>query len=101
MTTRNVTGSFAAGAENSASVQINGVGSLHLVIPNSGSVTLDASIDNGQNWAPVSLDAYGTPATFTASVRRWFWEPEDGVLYRLRCTAQSGGAILYALTQSP
>lgn len=78
-----------------------GLLALHLSGTFVATIQVEASKDNGATWAPVSLDPYGTTATFTAPIRRWFFEPEDGVRYRVNCTAYTSGTVNYWLSQSP
>jgi hypothetical protein len=62
-----------------------------------GTVIVDRSFDGGTTWLP--LTALGTSISFTAPCSEVFEEPEDGVIYRVRCSAYTSGTINYRLSQ--
>lgn len=63
-----------------------------------GTARLERSFDAGSNWVPVSLDALGDPASYTVPVSVTGFECENGVLYRVNCTAYTSGTINYRLS---
>lgn len=62
----------------------------------SATVQLERSFD-GALWLPIT--ARGSPISFTAPCTEVFEEPEDGVLYRLTCTAYTSGTVNYRISQ--
>jgi hypothetical protein len=61
-------------------------------------VRLERSFDDGVTWDP--LTAAGTPMfVFTGPASEIQEEPEEGVLYRLNCTAYTSGTVDYRLSQ--
>jgi hypothetical protein len=62
-------------------------------------VALECSFDGGTTAIPVSRDALGTPATFTAPVRLVVQEGEGGVPYRWNCTAYTSGTVSWRLSE--
>ena len=67
----------------------------------SGTVDIEKSFDNGANWLKVSVNASGSPASYTNPVSVIVLEPESQVLYRLNCTTYTSGTINYRVSQSP
>ena len=65
----------------------------------SASVRLERTFDGGTNWHP--LTAAGTQLyAWTAAASETCEEAEEGVGYRLNCTAYSSGTVNYRLSQS-
>lgn len=64
-----------------------------------GTVGLQRSFDEGATWHNVARDVYGNATAFSAPVSIGVFEPENGVRYRLNCTAYSSGTIGYRLSQ--
>ena len=63
-----------------------------------GSIQLERSFDNGSTWLPIT--AAGTQLyIWTAPASEVAEEPEQGPIYRLHCTAQSGGTANYRISQ--
>lgn len=61
-----------------------------------GTVVIERSFDGGTTWLPKWPDAvYSISSTMTFADS----EPEDGVAYRLNCTAYSSGPINYRVSQ--
>jgi hypothetical protein len=64
-----------------------------------GTVALQRSFDGGLTWNNVARDTYGTIATFNAPISLIAFEPENGVSYRLSCTAYTSGTLNWRLSQ--
>ena len=67
-----------------------------------GTVKVERSFDGGTNYDDVSLDALGTLASYalnSTEVSLVIDEPEQGVLWRLNCTAYTSGNIVYRISQ--
>lgn len=69
-----------------------------------GTVQLERSFDGGTTWI-ICGDASGANGqavynTNNVDVSRLVGEPEQGVAYRLHCTAYTSGTINYRLSQS-
>lgn len=62
-------------------------------------VALQRSFDQGTTWHTLSTDATGTAAQFTVPVSLIANEPENGVYYRLSCTAFTSGSVDWRLSQ--
>jgi hypothetical protein len=62
-------------------------------------VQVERSFDGGTTFVPVSKDASGTTAAFTAPCSIICDEPELGVLYRLNCTAYTSGTVNFRLSR--
>lgn len=60
-------------------------------------VQLERSFDGGTTWLP--LTALGSSLAFTAPCSEVFEETEEGVAYRLNCTAFTSGTVNYRLSQ--
>jgi hypothetical protein len=65
-----------------------------------GTVILERSWDGGNTWVTHGTDNWTTLASFTAPVSEVGLEPEQGMLWRLRCTAYTSGTIIARLSQS-
>lgn len=67
-----------------------------------GTVKLQKSFDYGSTWITVSRSSDGTEAAYTlaanGNVAVIVYEPEQGVLYRVNCTAYTSGTITYRLS---
>lgn len=102
-------GSFTA-TGHSAAVQL--YGSFNVVIygsggPNgawNGTVRLERSFDGGTTWIVCGVGGNGAQASYTtttgADVSIVVSEPEEGVCYRLNCTAYTSGTINYRFSTS-
>lgn len=86
------------GTGQSGSVAIRGLANLLISGTFVGMVKLQKSFD-GSSWHVVSRDSVGNEAAYTAPAALTFEEPEDGVLYRLDCTAYTSGTISYRISQ--
>ena len=67
-----------------------------------GTVKLEKSYDLGATWFDVSQDAAGTLAAWalnSTEVSVLFDEPEADVMYRVNCTAFTGGTITSRISQ--
>lgn len=65
-----------------------------------GTVQLQKNFDNGTwGWTPVSQNATGAAASYTAPVAMQMTEFEQGVSYRWVCTAYTSGTINYRISQ--
>ena len=87
------------GTGQSSSVQMWGVFNLFIYGSFTGTVRLERSFDGGLNWIPVSASQSGADASYSAPMSLPFQESEDGMLYRLNCTAHSAGTISYRISQ--
>lgn len=90
-----VTGTFT-GTGASSSIRVgqrtgNGEFNIHLSGTWVGTVDLQRSFDNGTTWVDVADESY------TANTDRVGDEPENGVLYRLNCSAYTSGTVTYRL----
>ena len=65
----------------------------------SATVKLQRSFDDGTTWMTVSQDSLGTEAAYTAPISAVALEPEQGVIYRLSCTAFASGVVNYRLSR--
>lgn len=100
----NVTGSFTATGQSGSLVPAIGrrdivAGNFNVSVYGTfvGSVQLERSFDN-TNWLPIT--ANGTQLyKWTAPASENAQETEEGVLYRLNCTAYTSGTISYRLSQ--
>jgi hypothetical protein len=64
-----------------------------------GTVTLEKSFDGTTTAVPVSKDTSGTPASWTAPFSVYVRENEQGVNFRINCTAFTSGTINYRISQ--
>jgi hypothetical protein len=64
------------------------------------SLVIERSFDDGTNWAALSKDLSGTANSFTAPFSVSLHEVEDGVMYRIRCSAYTSGTPALRLSQS-
>ena len=92
-----LTGNFTASG-SSASLGLGGAFNVSIWGTFAATIVLQRSFDGGTTWLPVTMDAYGAVASFTAPASMSVMEPEPGVLYRLNCTWTSGTAY-YRLSQ--
>ena len=63
-----------------------------------GTVQMQRSFDNGATWLPLTSGGAATKS-FTAPASEMWTEVEQGVAYRLQCTAYTSGTINYRLSQ--
>lgn len=63
-----------------------------------GTVVLEKSFDNGTTWIQ-AFDQNGNALSTTAPKTIIVEEPEDGVLYRARCSAFTSGTINYRMSR--
>lgn len=101
MSTVPLSGSFAATGQ-SAAVDIRGKANL-LIEGGVGTVVLEKSFDGGATFHAVSRDSAGNNAAYTTADDVAFngtvEEVQDGIKYRLNCTAFTSGPINYRLNQ--
>ena len=87
---KNVVSGTFTGTGVSAAIPVCGFASL-LIEGLIATIDVERSTDGGATYHVVSLDAAGTPATFTTASDVAFngriYESESQVLYRLNCTA--------------
>lgn len=62
-----------------------------------GTIVLEKTFD-GTNWVPVYRGSSATAISYTAPASEVVCEPEDGVAYRLRCSAYTSGTVNYRLS---
>lgn len=92
-----LSGSFG-GTGQSAAVQIFGRFNLSLTGTFSGTVALERSDSKTGTFTPVARDTSGTQATFTTAFEGLSMEEdEQGMWYRLNCTAYTSGTINYRI----
>lgn len=92
-----VTGAFTGTGQSSAR-PVKGYYNFALWGTFVGTARLEKSYDGGTTYIPVSLDALGDPASYTAPVSVTGFECEAGVLYRVNCTAFTSGTINYRVS---
>lgn len=101
-----VTGSFTATGQSTSYLVW---GSFNVAIygssgPNgswNGTVRIERSFDGGTTWIVAGVGGSGTQATYNTpnqDVSVVVTEPEQGMLYRLNCTAYTSGTINYRLS---
>ncbi len=98
MTIARSEGQFSAVGQ-SAPVQLLGPFNVSLSGSFSATVGLERSFDAGASWLPVSKNADGDVASWTAPASVTGEEWERGVLYRLRCTTYGSGTVAYRISQ--
>ena len=92
-----VAGSFT-GTGNSDAMQVRGGVNITLSGTFVATVQPQRSFDGGTTWHSLAtLDGFAV-RSFTAPISLPLWEPEEGVLYRLACTAYSSGTVVYRLS---
>ena len=64
-----------------------------------GTAVLERSFDAGTTWIPVLRPGGNTAVSYTAPSSEVLYEPEDSVMYRLRCSAWTSGTINYRLSK--
>jgi hypothetical protein len=84
-----------------AAVAVQGFVNLSIRVPAafSGTVSAERSFDNGTTWLPVRADGYGTPVAFAAADSSVEYEPEAGMLWRLRASAYTSGSCEGRISQ--
>lgn len=95
-----LTGTFTATGQSTV---LTVAGKINVLITGGiGTVAIERSFD-GTNWFVISRDTAGTDASYTTATDTAFngslEEPEDGVQYRLNCTAYTSGTITYRVSQ--
>lgn len=77
------------------------VGTFNVALTISGTQTLklQRSFDGGTTAIDVSSDSAGTAASYTASATFNCFEPEEGVLWRVNCSAYTSGTGTYRISQ--
>jgi hypothetical protein len=96
---RSLAGTFVA-ATNSNALELRGKFNISLFGTFVATVKLQRSFDGGTTWIDVSRDTSGSLASYTAPISFVAEEPEDGVQYRLNCTAFTSGTVSYRLSQN-
>lgn len=80
----------AAGAVTAPMV-LTGYYNMSLEFLGAGTISLQRSFDGGAHWKTI--------ASYTGNTESVDYEPEEGVQYRLACTAFTSGPILCRLSQ--
>lgn len=92
-----LSGSFT-GTGTSAVVQIFGRFNLSITGTFVGTVALQRADSSGGTYTAVARDTSGTQATFTSAFQGLSMEEdEQGMWYRLECTAYTSGTINYRI----
>jgi len=101
-----ITGTFGATGNGTSFVPEPAVDLKHVVGFNVavwgtfvGTAVLEKTYDAGVNWIPVLRPGGNTAVSYTAPCTEVFYEPEDSVAYRLRCSAYTSGTISYRLSK--
>lgn len=96
-----VSGTFTAtGTSNNFSPQRDSSFNVSLWGTFVATVALERSFDAGANWLPVTYaDSPSTALSYTAPTSFVWPEPEEGVQYRLNCSAYTSGTVSYRLSQ--
>lgn len=81
-----------------ASIQMTGAFNLALSGTFVATLSQERSFDGGTTWISVTF-ANGSPVTFTAPVSVQWYEPQAGVLHRVKCSAYTSGVINWRLSQ--
>lgn len=81
---------MAAGHKTEA-MTVTGYYNLSLEFIGSGTIAVQRSFDGGAHWKTIS--------TYTTNTESVDFEPEEGVMYRLNCTAFTAGPIICRLSQ--
>lgn len=92
-----ISGNFTGTGQSSSQV-VKGYYNFSLWGTFVGTTEIDKSFDGGTTWIPVSLDALGDKASYTAPITVTGFECENGVLYRVNCTVYTSGTINYRLS---
>lgn len=92
------TGSLTA-TGSSAAVLLTGAGNISVWGTFVATVALERSFDGGVTWLNCSTDATGTSNSLTQPISIVIQEPENGVLYHLKCSSYTSGTISYRLSQ--
>lgn len=92
-----VSGTFT-GTGNGASILVQGRFNIAIWGTFSATVAVEKSYDAGATWIAVGRDAAGTAATYTAETSVLTEEPENGVLWRLRCSAYTSGTVNWRIS---
>ena len=103
MAQRYVSGEFEAtgqSGDNAAGDAPEFQGEFNLTISGTfvATVRLERSFDGGSTWHPCTRSDGGA-RQWTAPISIVVREPEDGVEYRLNCTAFTSGTVDYRLSQ--
>jgi hypothetical protein len=106
MSIQSVTGTFVAAANGSSFMPERNqdprfVADYNVAVWGTfvGTVVLEKSFDAGVTWIPVLRLNTATAVSYTTPSAEMFYEPEDSVLVRLRCSAYTSGTISYRLSQ--
>lgn len=91
-----VSGSFTAVG---ASPQFKAGGFINFTVSGTfvGSCQIERSFDGGATWFPLTAFFGAAITPFTAPGSFFVQEPENGVNYRLNCTAYTSGTINYRI----
>lgn len=99
MTIKAVTGTFAATGQSASLKPVRNEGtSEKFNVDLSGAsfvgvtIAVQRSFDNGVTWVDLTGYSYTAPASVIIE------EPEEGVLYRLNCSAYTSGTVNYRLS---
>jgi hypothetical protein len=81
--------SFTAPAQVTDNVSVHGAFNLTIYGTGTGSFVAEKSFDGGTTWV-AAVDQAGVTITFAAAASRALFEPEAGVLWRLRAASITG-----------
>jgi hypothetical protein len=89
-----LTNSFTATGQ-SATLFVTGARGINCTVWGTfvGTIRPERSFDGGTTWFTIKKDTAGTDLSFTAADSLVIDEPENGVLYRMNCTAFASGTI--------
>lgn len=92
-----VAGTFTA-TGSSPDLQANGGMNVTISGTFVATLRLRRSFDGGTTWFVVWTPDGQTERTHTAPISYWTFEPEEGVLYDLECSAFTSGTVNYRLS---
>lgn len=98
----NVLSGTFTGTGSSSAIEVAGKFNI-LITDGVGTVDVERSFDNGATYYIISKNTNGDGASYTTASNTAFngsvEEPEDGILYRLTCSAYTSGTIIYRISQ--
>lgn len=97
-TVRAVTGTLGA-ATSAPSTEFSGYFSVNIWGTFSATAVLEKSYDGGTTWLAAQKDTSTAAPSWTAAASVVIYEPESGVLYRIRCSAYTSGTISWRISQ--
>lgn len=97
-TVRAATGTLGAAASAPAS-EFSGNFSVNVWGTFTATAVLEKSYDGGTTWLSTQKDLATAATSWTAPASVVIYEPESGVLYRVRCSAYTSGTISWRISQ--